>query len=252
MVNREQYTHPVERICSMDPAIWGPYGWKMIHAVSRLPGLPLDSYQRWLSATAAILPCRKCRRNFRRHIRSGRCNHAKTPAELSICLHYEVSRDLGKTTAASRRQYVPEDLPPPTVTNILQPIFWLTVAMNKTQGKTSTLRRWFRETERVLSDAGNDDAAQALRELQMGSYAPILTHTQEAARSRHLTAAVRKMLKDAGIHRQMIPTQGKMSLILATTSGPRASTKRRHSERRSSRSGTRRRSRATPSRTSSE
>lgn len=240
----------------MDPNKWGSYGWKMIHSVSRVPGIPMEMYRKWLRSTAAILPCRKCRRNFRRHIRSGRCDYARSPAFLGICLHAEVSKDIGKKTAASAKRYTEEDLPEPTIQNIFQPTFWLTVANNKTLRKTGPLREWFRDTEEILNAASGDmydDAAQALRDLQMGAFGPVLKHSTESVRQRHLVDAVRKMLIAAGVTE--LPTQGSISRMRSTTARSRrvsrASTKRRHTDARSSRLVTRRRSRAASSRTSS-
>ena len=238
----------------MDPDKWGPYGWKMIHAVSRVPGISLEMYRDWLHATAAILPCRKCRNNFRRHIKSDGCDYARSPAVLGICLHREVSRDLKKKTVASAKRYTEDDLPKPTIENILQPTFWLTVANNKTIRKTAPLRDWFRTTEEILNHATGDtydDAAQALRDLQMGSFGPIVEHSTESVRQRHLVKAIRKMLKTTGI--TDLPTQGSISRMVSKNARSRrvsrASTKRRHTDARSSRSSTRRRSRAVASRT---
>ena len=238
----------------MDPDKWGPYGWKMIHAVSRIPGISLELYRKWLESTAAVLPCRKCRNNFRRHIKSGRCDYARSAAILGICLHREVSKDLKKKTVASAKRYTEDDLPSPTVHNILQPHFWLIVANNKTLRKTTPLREWFRITEELLNHATGDaydDAAQALRDLQMGTFGPIVKHSTESVRQRHLVKAVRKMLKTAGI--TDLPTQGSISRMRSTTTRSRrisrASTKRRQTDARSSRSVTRRRSRAVDSRT---
>lgn len=240
----------------MDPDKWGPYGWKMIHSVSRIPGISMGMYRKWLQSTAAILPCRKCRRNFRRHIRSGRCDYAHSPPELGICLHREVTKDVSNKISPSATSYTEEDLPKPTVENILEPTFWLTVANNKTLRKTVPLRRWFRDTEEILNAASSDmydDATQALHDLRVGVFGPVLKHSTESARQRHLVSAMRKMLITAGITK--LPTQGSISRMRSTTSrsrrSPRAFTKRRQTDARSSRSVTRRRSRAVSSRTSS-
>ena len=216
----------------------------------------MERYRKWLQSTAAILPCRKCRKNFRKHIRSGRCDYARSPPELGICLHREVTKDVRNKISSSAKSYTEEDLPKPTVENILEPTFWLIVANNKTLRKTAPLRRWFRDTEDILNAAPDDMydvAAQALRDLRMGEFGPVLKHSTESARQRHLVGAIRKMLVAAGITN--LPTHGRISQMRSTTvrsdRASRAFTKRRHTDARSSRSVTRRRSRAVSSRTSS-
>jgi hypothetical protein len=235
----------------MDPDKWGPYGWKMIHAVSHISGLSISQYRKWLIATSAILPCRKCRKNFKRHLNSGRCDHARSSSMLSICLHSEVSADLGKT---SNKKYNESDLPTPSIQNILQPSFWLSVANNKTLRKKGALSTWFKETETILSIAKHTKAVDSIIQLQKGLYGPILKHTTEAIRQRHLIKAVRKMLHSSGI--KELPTQGSILRMRSSTSRRRPShskafTKRRHAEYRKHRSGTRRRQRAVSRRTSS-
>lgn len=236
----------------MDPDRWGPYGWKVIHSVSNIPSLTLESYKAWLESMSKILPCRKCRKNFKKHLSSDKCDGALTPPELGICLHDEVTKDVKKTHT---KKYKVSDLPPASIQNIYDPVFWISVGMNKTVRKTVALRNWFRETERLLNEAPGsyyDIAADSIRDLQKGVYAPILSHTQEAARTRHLTSAIRKMLKMAGVRE--VPSHGRMVRILSITSGSHvnASKKRRHTDARNSRSLTRRRSRAAFSRISSE
>lgn len=235
----------------MDPVKWGPYGWKMIHAISRVPNLRLKTYRNWLNATSAILPCRKCRNNFRKHIRSGKCDSARSPTTLGICLHRVVSKDLGKP---SGKRYTERDLPAPTVQNILQPVFWLAVATNKTLRKKGALHTWFRETENILNASSSkkyQPAIHALRELQTRDS---LQYVTETTRQKHLTNAVREMLRNAGISSTRLPAHKSIVRMRSTRrSRPssRASTKRRHTDARSSRDGTRKRSRATSSNVSS-
>lgn len=222
----------------------------MIHAVSRIPGMRLHTFRNWLWSTAAILPCRKCRSNFRRHIRSKKCDHATTPPMLGICLHREVSLDLKKRTS---KTYTAQDLPSPSVANIFQPTFWLAVSSNKTRRKTGPIHKWLKETETLLKSVPGktyDNAIASLSKLRSGAFGPILVHTREHTRQTHLRSAVLKMLREMKISN--IPGQGSISRIRVVTSrSHRASTKRRHTENRKSRSGTRRRSRAVDSRTSS-
>lgn len=247
----------------MEPRLWGSYGWKMIHAVSVIPGMTMTSYRRWLNATAMILPCRKCRSNFKNHIRSTGCVDAQTPPDLGICLHTEVSKALGKKTRDAG--YTIRDIPKPSVGDILEPSFWLAVAGNTTIRKTNTLRTWFKETERILT-GWNTQASTAVLKLQSGVFGTILGNTSDTNRKKGLTNAVRKMLVQAGVSKERIPTQGSISRmrvsktrrrIVSSEIGSvplvrsRASKKRRQTDRRNSRSETRRRTRHASSKTSS-
>ena len=182
----------------MDPERWGPYGWRVIHAYSKLP-VSIDTYKQWLIATAGVLPCRKCRRNFRRHLRGAECKDIKSPAEYGICLHETVSEDLGKKTAIHKPGvFRPKDLPEPTKCNLLQPMFWMTMATNTMEGKNRVIRHWLCKTIDILKESG-DDYLEIINHIK-----PLLDDgcfglEQNKARRRHFAKAIRKMLDDADL-----------------------------------------------------
>lgn len=182
----------------MDPLKWGSYGWKMIHTYSRL-NISLRDYTKWLKATSKILPCRKCRQNFKRHIQSHICKPAKSTEYLSICLHNAVSTTLDKGPE-NRGEYTIEDLPGVNRENIFQPEFWSTMYLNTTIGKDKVLREWVKISERVLRRSGMGEEADGLRKLLDGYYGDFLPKkSQDLTRKRHLRKTIHSFLKDMGV-----------------------------------------------------
>lgn len=86
---------------SMDPKVWGPHAWALIHAVARRSPSP-EHFKAALQAVAACLPCQSCRRHFSALLRSarGRMIMQKTPATAARMLHDEVNRKLNKPVRA--------------------------------------------------------------------------------------------------------------------------------------------------------
>lgn len=234
----------------MDPDDWGPYGWKMIHAYSRLP-VTLGAYRSWLEATVGVLPCRKCRKNFRRHLGGTTCRHPSTPAELSICLHEEVSRDLGKTNPNARPGvWKPKDLPPATTENLLQPMFWMTLAANTMEQKNGVIERWLDATAEILETGKKVDVARGVREFlekitainttTTAECGGALTLHQNAARRRRMAEQLREFLGEMGVN---APTQTDLRSRFDKTPPwrRRATRKREQADKRSSRSTIKRR-----------
>lgn len=178
----------------MDPSKWGPYGWKMIHTYSRL-NISLRDYTKWLKTTSKILPCRKCRHNFKRHIRSHICKPAKSSEYLSLCLHNAVSTTLGK--APYHREHTINDLPGVNRENIFQPEFWSTLYLNTTIGKDNVIREWVRTSECVLRKGGMTEEANGLSKLLNGEYGEFLPNKKrDLTRKRHLRKTIHTFLKD--------------------------------------------------------
>lgn len=175
----------------MDPKIWGPYGWKMIHSYSRL-SVSMEDYTRWLITTSKILPCRKCRRNFKRHIQSQICKEARSNEYLSICLHKAVSDSLDK----SQREYTIHDLPGVTRENLFQPEFWSTLYINTTLGKDRVIREWLRETERILRKGKREEEADLVHSLLE---TPLFVKKADYARKRDLRNRIREFQMRARI-----------------------------------------------------
>lgn len=229
----------------MDPDDWGPYGWKMIHAYSRLP-VTLGAYRSWLEATVGVLPCRKCRKNFRRHLGGTTCKHPDTPAELSICLHEEVSRDLGKTNPnALPGVWKPKDLPAPTKDNLLQPMFWMTLAANTMERKNGVIERWLDATAEILEKGGMNELSLEVKGFLKkissvnvtADFGGALTLHQNAARRRRMAEQLREFL---GVN---APTQTDIRAKFDKVPPwrRRATRKREQADKRSSRSTIKRR-----------
>ena len=182
----------------MDPSKWGPYGWKMIHTYSRL-NISLREYTKWLKATSKILPCRKCRENFKRHIHSQICKPAKSSEYLSVCLHNAVSTTIKKASDKSTK-YKIDELPGVNRENIFQPEFWSTIYLNTTLGKNKVLREWVRETEYILRRSGMIKEADGLMNLIDGKYGDFLPEKkQDLTRKRHIRKVIHNFFKDMGV-----------------------------------------------------
>jgi hypothetical protein len=189
----------------MDPKKWGTYGWKMIHTYSRL-NVDLGEYTRWLQATSKILPCRKCRQNFKKHIRSQICKPAKSPEYLSICLHNAVSSTIGKDMP-SAHEYTIQDLPELTRENLFQPEFWSTMYLNTTIGKNKVLCEWVKQTERILRKGNRTEEADRILDLIYGKYGEFPpTKKQDLARRRQLRTTIQRFLKNVSV-RVLTPSQ---------------------------------------------
>lgn len=179
----------------MNPDYWGPYGWKMIHSFSRLP-VNVDEYRTWLKSVVGVLPCRKCRRNFHRHLHSSNCQGPKTPEALGICLHDAVNKE--KERPLWGESHNQSDLPDPTNKNLFEPTFWMTMSLNTTLRKNTPISEFLLETERILRLAKKDEEADLVKKLRMGEYCPILEHEQDCARKRYLEDGIRQMMKELG------------------------------------------------------
>ena len=211
----------------MDPDKWGSYGWRMIHAYSMLD-ITKEQYKKWLMATSRVLPCRKCRKNFRKHLSSTTCDYAKTPLELSICLHDNVRKDQHKNIM---RDFT---VPKPISKNLFQTEFWSTLYLNTTLGKDFAIKEWLKETAKILHSSGKHTDSQLVRGILKGKYGPFLTKIQDSARKRELKNVIQKFQTTVGLetltHTQELSRLGKSSL-------PRATRKRRRIPKRSSPSG---------------
>ncbi len=206
----------------MDPSKWGPYGWKMIHTFSQL-NISLGDFTKWLKATSKILPCRKCRQNFKKHIRSQICKPAKSSEYLSICLHNAVSTTLGKPPVNTKK-YTIDQLPGVTRENLLQPEFWSTFYLNTTRNKQKVIREWVRVSERVLRKTGKLEEASALKRLLNREYGEFLPNKkQDLTRRRHLRKTIHSFLQSLGIRTL---TRSQESARLGKSLTPRATRKR--------------------------
>jgi hypothetical protein len=180
----------------MNPDYWGPYGWKMIHSFSRLQ-LNVDEYRSWLKTVVGILPCRKCRRNFRKHLHSSNCQGPKTPEALSICLHDAVNKEKERPVWGDTHNQ--SDLPPAINKNLFEPTFWMTMSLNTTLRKNTPIFRFLIQTEKILILANRQKEADLVKKLRLGEYCPILEHEQDCTRKRYLEHGIRQMMKDLEI-----------------------------------------------------
>lgn len=184
----------------------------MIHTYSRL-NISLREYIKWLKATSKILPCRKCRQNFKRHIESQICRPAKSTEYLSICLHNAVSTTLGKVSD-NRNEYTIEKLPGVNRENLFQPEFWSTMYLNTTKKKDKVLREWVKISERVLRKGGMVEEADGMMRLLGGYYGDFLPNKKrDLTRKRYLRKTIQGFLKDMGTrvldHSQELSRLGK-------------------------------------------
>lgn len=211
----------------MDPNKWGSYGWRMIHAYSMLDISKTD-YHKWLMATSRVLPCRRCRNNFRRHLSSTTCDHSRTPLELSVCLHDNVRKDQHKKIV---KGYT---IPAPTTQNLFQTEFWSTIYLNTSLGKDFAIKEWLKHTARLLKLAGKHKESSLVRGILKGDYGDILTKTQDSARKQELKLAIQKFQITIGV-----PTLTRTQELsrLGKSSRPRATRKRRRISKRNSPSG---------------
>lgn len=185
----------------MDPNKWGSYGWKMIHTYSRLP-VDLGDYIRWLKATSKILPCRKCRQNFKKHIESHICKPAKSTEYLSICLHNAVSNTLDRSYDDKTKQsyeYKIDDLPEISRENLFQPEFWSTIYLNTTIGKDKVIQNWLKETRRILRKGKMVDEAVFVDNLLKSEYLP--KTKQDKSRRVYLRKVIQDFQKDMNVRR---------------------------------------------------
>lgn len=210
----------------MDPNKWGRYGWKMIHSVSRLP-IELEDYRKWLFATSRILPCRKCRRNFRRHLREDTCDNSKSPEYLSICLHDVVNAEHSKPTG----RVVIQQLPAFSKKGMFEPYFLATLFLNTTIGKDKVIHEWFRETERILRIGGQSRMAEIVNSMLQ---IPIFTKKRDYERKLEMKQWLWQLFTKLGIK---IPSNQDLEHQLGRSLRPRATRKRRSQEKRSGVSG---------------
>lgn len=52
----------------MDPRIWGPKFWTLLHIIMVKPIAPQSVYKRFFTYLQYLLPCGKCRKNYRYHL----------------------------------------------------------------------------------------------------------------------------------------------------------------------------------------
>jgi hypothetical protein len=181
----------------MNPDYWGPYGWKMIHSFSRLP-VSVVEYRRWLTAVVGVLPCKKCRRNFRRHLHSSNCEGPKTPESLGICLHDVVNKDKDKIIWSNKHNII--DLPEANIQNLFEPTFWMTMSLNTTLRKNTPINTFLIETEEILKNGGLNKEANLVNKLRSGKYCPILEHKQDCTRKHYLETGIRRMMSELGVN----------------------------------------------------
>ena len=238
----------------MNPSQWGPYGWRMIHAFSRLP-VSLGAYRSWLEATVGVLPCRKCRKNFQRHLDGVACKSPKTPAELSIFLHEEVSKDLGKRGKdAQPGVWKPTDLPEPNPCNLIQPFFWMTLASNTLERKNTAIERWLQETAGLLEKTPHESLGKQILDFKGSLMAPggALALMRNLDRRRRMAEQIRGFLESLKLH---APSQAELrrkfdKIPPSSTSAAcrsRATRKRTRADKRTSRSSIKSRARNTAS-----
>lgn len=83
----------------VDPAVWGPHAWNLIHAISfRVAAKPrlLPAARRWFLGLQEILPCPRCRVNLAKHMQAlGMPRKAAHMPQWAYDLHDRVSRDVG-------------------------------------------------------------------------------------------------------------------------------------------------------------
>lgn len=221
----------------MNPDYWGPYGWKMIHSFSRLP-ISIDDYRVWLKSVVGILPCRKCRRNFHRHLHSSNCTGPKTPETLGICLHDAVNKEKDKKLWENEHRQ--DELPAPTNQNLFEPTFWMTMSLNTTLRKNTPILKFLLETENILRLANKIKEADLIKKLRLGEYCPILEHQQDCTRKRYLENGIRQMMKDIG---NTVPSRKELVKELHVRGDRLSATKKRaKTEIRNSPSGSKRKS----------
>lgn len=72
----------------IDPEIWGPSGWKLLHGLSFM-NVPVT--KTWYLNLQYILPCKKCQQNFKTHIEALGSMH-KNVRRWVYKLHERVNR----------------------------------------------------------------------------------------------------------------------------------------------------------------
>ena len=125
-------------------------------------------------------PCRKCRRNFKRHINNHKCDNAKSNQYFSICLHNEVNKDKNKPQFTQAC----ETLPNSSIVNLFQSEFWSTFYLNTTIDKEGVIRKWMGETERVLRLSNRLMEANAIGEYILSG--EIFTSKNDSKRKREI------------------------------------------------------------------
>ena len=89
----------------MDPTVWGPRLWFVIHTIAlNYPDNPSYDQKRihedFFNSLVFLIPCDKCRIHYRQHINNNPVvNHLKNSDTLfryTIDLHNEVNKSLGK------------------------------------------------------------------------------------------------------------------------------------------------------------
>ena len=51
----------------MNPNIWGNYIWYLLHIIVQHPDTSNDKYKQFLYILQYLLPCPKCRNNYKMH-----------------------------------------------------------------------------------------------------------------------------------------------------------------------------------------
>jgi hypothetical protein len=86
----------------MDPCIWGPPIWKLLHA-SATAGAPVEMIDHTLQTMAHVLPCAKCRNSLAKFLpRLTKLGFEDSATKLWF-LHNLVNRKLGKPAMPFRR-----------------------------------------------------------------------------------------------------------------------------------------------------
>jgi hypothetical protein len=81
----------------MDPATWGPYVWKGLHAIAAQCDIANDGEGFWnyLTNLANVLPCETCKKHMQSYIASNP-KPASQFFEYTVAFHNNVNARLGK------------------------------------------------------------------------------------------------------------------------------------------------------------
>ena len=89
---------------SVSPSVWGPAGWRFLHAEAAAAAEDIDGFRELINALRILLPCPTCRENFTAHLAT--LPFPETPAELPLWifrLHHRVNRTRPGVAGAPRR-----------------------------------------------------------------------------------------------------------------------------------------------------
>jgi hypothetical protein len=91
---------------SLNPIIWGPHAWIFLHSVTlSYSNCPTNNekqnMKKFMNSVGKILPCEKCRNNFKKHILKHELNNnvlnsKKSLVKWMLNMHNEVNHSTGK------------------------------------------------------------------------------------------------------------------------------------------------------------